>query len=126
MTVVNFPDEIHKKLLDRLNQSLRFKDYLNSLVYCAKKQLDQEPLASWWRLNQDKLESDNFELDFTLFLSEIVVSHRTWEQEKHWIQQQTNEREERKKKRQVSGDLETTIERFFLLSKTRETAKRGS
>jgi len=78
MTVVQFPDEIIRQFLARLDSSRRFSDYLDALAYCARKELDPSPLHAWWKANAAEVVSDNFELDFVDFLNGIITSKQTW------------------------------------------------
>lgn len=80
MTVVQFPDEIIRQFLARLDSSRRFSDYLDALAYCARKELDPSPLHAWWKGNAPEIVSDNFELDFVDFLNGIITSTQTWEE----------------------------------------------
>lgn len=94
MAVVSFPDEMHRKLIKRLDENCRFEEYLNAIEYCARKQIDQAPLMTWWQRNHEQMESENFELDFTFFLGKIVVRQMTWEQEKARRQEEARRKEE--------------------------------
>jgi hypothetical protein len=79
MAVVQFPDEIIRHFLARLDASPQFPVYLGALAYCARKALDPSPLHAWWKAHASKIESENVELDFVDFLNGIITSKKTWE-----------------------------------------------
>ncbi len=87
MTVITFPDEIIRRFLERLDQSPRFSYYLDSLGYCARKDLDPSALQRWWQTHSRQIKSDNLELDFVAFLNKIIVSKERWEDAKQRVQE---------------------------------------
>ena len=116
MVILKFPDEILNKLINKLNDRPRFSAYLDALIYCAKKDIDQSPLESWWKRKHSRVGSDNFELDFSFFLGRIVVSSITWEEQKAKIQaERDNAKKSRESKEsamptQIIDDLLRAIE----------------
>jgi len=109
MAVVQFPDEIIRQFLERLDSSPQFPAYLRALAYCARKALDPSPLHAWWKTHASEIQSDNVELDFAEFLNGIITSKKSWESTKEERLAEIKDAEQRRPQREKAPLAERSM-----------------
>lgn len=82
MTVVKFPDEYQRIVLEKLDRDPKFNFYLAILENYICKDIDVEPLIRWWNTHKQLINGVDAELDFLNFVKKIQLGDHSWNDEK--------------------------------------------
>lgn len=71
--VTKHPALVAQECVDRLNKTPLFIDFLRCAAYVFQNGLEESTILQWWTNNNKRLKSSNPEVEFSLFLKDVVI-----------------------------------------------------